>query len=203
MSPDGHTHIRIWKSFFPLFFIVIIFVAVFYNWYFALWMMIGYFLHWGGLEPDLDLISISRSESIWIKTVILIPLVVMSTFYARCLQKWGGHRGFGSHSPFISSAIRLLFFSYPFVLIFRHYFPETPLYFEFFAMWLSLSFADCLHIGADYITGELNFWGRAGAKSRFLNFLMEKIYDFPSDEVLRKRKNRLGHRGHYYEDKNY
>ncbi len=160
-------------------------------------------LHICGFSPDLDLIGISRDESVWIKSIIFIPLVALSTFYAKALNKFGSHRGFLSHGPFISSLIRLLFFGYPFILIFQHYFPDTPMYIEFFAMFIGLSVADNWHIFFDWCTGELNYAGRSGAKSALLNWWIKRKFDFPSDEILRRRKNRKGHRGSYYEEENY
>jgi len=200
MSPDGVTHVKIWKWALPSA-IVICLIVSYWDWYFALFIFVGYLLHVCGFSPDLDLIGISRDESVWIKSIIFIPLVAMSTFYAKALQKFGSHRGFLSHGPFISSAIRLLFFGCPFVLIFRYYFAD-PLYVEFFAMWIGLSIADNWHIFFDWCTGELNYAGRIGAKSSILNWWIKKQFDFPSDETLRRRKNKLGHRGYYYEDEN-
>ena len=156
-----------------------------------MWVFAGYCLHRLGLENDLDLIGINSSEALWIKSVVFIPLVALSTFYARAIQKFGGHRGWLSHGPFISTFIRLMFFGYPFILVFDYIFTDT-MYREFFGMFVGLVYADILHTIADWATGELNFWGRSGAHSRILSWYIKKKYDFPSDETLRKRKNKKG-----------
>ncbi len=134
----------------------------------------------------LDLIGINDDEAFWIRSVILMPFLLMSTFYARAIQKFGGHRGFLSHSFFVSTFIRLMFFSLPFLLVFRHYFLD-PLYVEYTAMFIGLSFADFLHTFFDFVSGEMNFGNRMGGKNIHLKHMLKHFYDFPSDEVIRKK----------------
>lgn len=124
-------------------------------WYIALFVPVGYFLFRFGIEPDLDLVGISSSEADWIKSVVGIPLVAWSTLYARCVQAFGGHRSWASHFPIISTFIRLMWFGFPFVLVFR-YFWLDPLHREFLGLFIGLSIADFWHILADWLSGDKN-----------------------------------------------
>lgn len=162
-------------------------VWYFFGWYIAIWFLFGYWLHWFGFDPDLDLVGLSRSESMWIKSVIFMPLLLMSTFYARALEKFGSHRSIWSHGFFIGTFIRLFYFGAPFILLFRHYYLDS-LVREFFGMYLGLCVADNWHIGADFITGEMNFFGRIGGKNQYLKGLMKKYFDYPKDRVRSKRR---------------
>lgn len=146
--PDGKRHIQIYKKYSSLILIPILISISLGYYYLSIWIFIGYLLHWAGLTPDLDLEGIAGGESMWISSFILIPLVMWSTMYARIIRKFGSHRGFWSHSFLFSTAIRLLWFGFPFVMLFRYFFLD-PLYIEFFGMWIGLSLADSYHILAD------------------------------------------------------
>ena len=146
--PNGKKHKKLYVKYSPILLIPVLISLVFGNWYFALFIIVGYGLHAGGLTPDLDLIGINADEALWIKSVIFIPLVAWSALYARMVQGFGGHRGFLSHSLIISSAIRLLWFGFPFIVAFRYLFID-PIYVEFIAMGIGLSIADAIHILAD------------------------------------------------------
>ena len=61
-------------------------------------------LHGFGIDPDLDLESLNRSEALWIKLIVFIPLIGWSTFYARIFQKWGGHRSIWTHGFKVNEA---------------------------------------------------------------------------------------------------
>lgn len=184
--PDGKTHRKIWKSFIPLAIAIGLFFVIEGWWYFALFFLVGYGLHFLGITNDLDLISINDDEAFWIRSIILMPLLLMSTFYARAIQKFGGHRSFLSHSYFVSTFIRLMYFGFPFILVFRHYFID-PLYVEFSAIYLGLVLADSLHTSADFISGEMNFGNRMGGKNEHLKHLLKHLYDFPSDDVIKRK----------------
>jgi uncharacterized metal-binding protein len=146
--PSGNVHAKIYKKNFYIIFIPILFFCYYGFYYLSLWTFIGFLLHWAGITPDLDLEGINKDEAKWISSFIFIPLVMWSTMYSRILRKFGSHRGFWSHSLFFSSLIRLLWFGFPFILVFRYFFID-PIYIEFFGMWVGLSIADAFHIIAD------------------------------------------------------
>ena len=154
--PSGEVHIKIWRRFFPLTLVVSIIVGLFWNWYVGLFVIIGWGIHGFGIDNDLDLIGMNRSEALWTKYIIFIPLIGWSTFYARIFQDWGGHRSVWTHGFIISSLIRLLFFGFPFVYWFRIYWLDS-LWMEFTGMFIGLCISDSLHTIADMITGEMNF----------------------------------------------
>lgn len=184
--PDGVTHVKIWKTFFPVTVIVAGIYAVFIDWYTALWIIVGGLLHGFGIDPDLDLEGLNRSEALWIKWIFPIPLIGWSTFYARIFQKFGGHRSIWTHGFIISSIIRLLFFGFPFVWLFRQYFLDS-LTREFIGMGIGLIISDNWHIIADMITGEMNFLGRIGGKNEHLKHLMKQWFDYPPDKMIREK----------------
>lgn len=146
--PDGKTHRKIYKKYAPLIIIPMSISFIFGHWYFAIWIFIGYLLHGAGITPDLDLEGINNDEAMWINTFIFIPLVMWSTMYARAIRKFGSHRSFWSHSFVLSSFIRLMWFGFPFIMVFRYFFID-PIYVEFMAMLIGLSIADAYHILAD------------------------------------------------------
>jgi hypothetical protein len=187
--PDGLTHVKIWKAFLPLTISLVVYFAIVGWWYFAIWILFGSFLHWLGFDPDLDLEGINRGEALWIKSIVLIPLIGWSTLYARIFQKFGGHRSIWTHGPFISTFIRLMFFGFPFVWWFRQHYLD-PLYVEFSGIYVGMAISDLWHIGADFITGEMNFFGHAGGKSKFLKHAMKVLFDYPSDIKIRAKQNR-------------
>lgn len=159
--PDGQTHIRIWRTLFPITVVLAICIGFLWNWYVAFWVIVGGLLHGFGFDPDLDLEGISRGEALWIRLIVFIPLIGWSTFYSRILQKWGGHRSLLSHGFFISTFIRLMFFGLPFVYVFRIYFLDS-LWREFLGMFIGLSVSDSWHILADMMTGEMRFMSFKG-----------------------------------------
>ena len=172
--------LRYGNIFFPLTLLVAIIIGFFWNWYIGYFVIAGWGLHGFGIDNDLDLTGISRSEGLWIKLIIFIPLLGWSTLYARIFQGWGGHRGFWTHSFIISTFIRLLFFGFPFVYWFRIYWQDS-LWREFTGMFIGLVISDSLHTIADMITGEMNFGNRFGFKNNNLKGLMKKIFDYPAD----------------------
>ena len=187
--PDGVTHVKIWKSMLPVTIIVALGFVIWGWWYFAIWIMVGAIAHWCLIDPDLDLEGISRIETLWIKSIILIPLIGWSTLYARILQRWGGHRSLLSHGPFISTFIRLAFFGFPFIIWFRHNYLD-PLYVEFSGIYVGLAISDLWHIGADWITGEMGFFGRIGGRNETLKYWMKVLYDYPPDSKIKAKEFR-------------
>lgn len=183
--PDGVTHVKIWKAFFPLTLFVALFIAISWDWYIAFFVIVGWGLHGFGIDNDLDLTGINRGEALWTKLVIFIPLIGWSTFYARILQKWGGHRGYWTHSFIVSTFIRLMFFGYPFIYWFTQHFKDT-LHREFIGMFIGLCISDSFHTIADMITGEVNFGGRFGFKSDILKYLMKIYFDYPPTKKIKK-----------------
>jgi hypothetical protein len=147
---SGKEHYIAWKRFFPMLAGFSFLLALMGYWYLSIWVVVGYLLHGKlGITNDLDLISINQDEAMWIRTIVLIPLVMWSTFYARIMQGLGGHRSFWSHSFGVSTFIRLMFFGFPFILVFRYFFTD-PIYYEFFGMFIGLSIADGIHIIMDW-----------------------------------------------------
>ena len=120
------------------------------------------------ITPDLDLISITESEALAIKSVIFLPLVAWTTLYARIMQVLGGHRGFWSHSLILSTFIRLCWFAFPVVVV-LHLVDLLPLAAQhpvvFIGLLVGLSIADALHIGADLIeTNRKRFIRKTSAR---------------------------------------
>lgn len=171
---------KIWRAFSPVAIIIAGYLIYIGWWYFSLWFCVGYLLHGAGFECDLDLEGVTRAEALWIKSIILIPMIAMSTFYAKCLQKFGGHRSILSHGFFISSFIRLFYFASPFLYILRYKLNYwRPLTLEFTAMFFGLSLADSWHILADLISGEMAFGNRIGGKSIFWKKQLKHFFDYP------------------------
>ena len=176
--PSGEVHVKIWKAFSPITFITAFVVGLFWSWYIALFVIAGWALHGFGFDNDLDLTGMNRSEALWTKWIIPIPLIGWSTFYARIFQSWGGHRGFWTHGFIVSTFIRLMFFGFPFIYWFRIYWIDD-LVREFIGIFIGLSISDSLHTIADMVTGEMNFGNRFGFKNDALKWLMKKWFDYP------------------------
>lgn len=183
--PDGKTHRKIWKFFIPLPLLIGFAFSIIGYWYFSIFILLGYLLHGLGITNDLDLIGINSDEALWIKSVIFLPLILLSTLYARIIQKLGGHRSFLSHGYIISSVIRLAWFSLPFVLIFRHFFTD-PLYIEFLGLLTGLSIADSIHTTADAIVGEMNFKGLKWMNNRLFKRIIKTLFGYPETKGKKK-----------------
>ena len=105
------------------------------------------------LTPDLDLISITDSEALAIKSVVFLPLIAWSTLYARIMQVFGGHRSMWSHLPVFSTFIRLCWFSFPLVALmyFLGWLGHGQNYIPYFVgLLFGLSMSDTVHSVADF-----------------------------------------------------
>jgi len=158
-----------------------------FDWTVAIWIIAGAYLHWFGIEPDLDLHGISRAEAQWTRWIVPIPLIGWSTLYARIFRDFGSHRGVWTHGLFISTFIRLMYFGFPFLWLYRNYFGyEHDLIREFAGMYIGLSISDALHILADAGTGEMNFGGRN--RIEFIGRFIKRKFDFPKTKKVSRNK---------------
>jgi len=100
--PSGKVHIRFWGYFLP-FLATISLILMFYSFWFGIMLLLGYLLGYI-TDPDLDQIGISSAEGRALRKFgILGVLWIMYWLpYAYVFP----HRGFLSHSIFISTAIR-------------------------------------------------------------------------------------------------
>ena len=135
-------------------------------------------LHGFGIDPDLDLEGLNRSEALWIRLIVFIPLIGWSTFYARIFQKFGGHRSIWTHGFIISTFIRLMFFGFPFVWWFRDHYLDS-LWREFTGMFIGLCISDNWHILADMMVGEMNFFGKmTGGGNAFTKGIIRELFGY-------------------------
>ena len=118
---------------------------------FGLALFAGYMLSFW-FEPDLDQIGITRSEAMFIKYVVTIPIVAWSSLYARIMQVLGGHRSFWSHFPFISTFIRMCWFGVWVVALlwFTGILPDPRAIDVAFGVWVGMSVGDTIHYILDY-----------------------------------------------------
>jgi uncharacterized metal-binding protein len=157
--PDGKTHHLLWKKFRSPAMVAsaamvvptqMITGSVDTGLIVAASSVVGYLL--GDLvTPDWDLVGIDRAEAMAIKSVILIPVVAWTTLYARIMQVLGGHRGFWSHAPLISSFIRLCWISLPLVVLMHFMGWLGHNYIPYFVgVLIGLSLSDTVHAVADF-----------------------------------------------------
>ena len=147
--PLGKAHEKLWRH--PVIRNTAILISViigvgFKNPLLGIGFYFGYVLHrW--LDPDLDLLGRSLSERRMIWDFGLLGYVFRSywTIYAKvCKLVGGGHRGWLSHSPLLSSAFRLAF---GFWWLYFFWVPPMELV---IVVWLGLSYSDLVHILADF-----------------------------------------------------
>lgn len=188
--PSGKVHVKIWKSLFPITVVIGVLIGIFWRVDVGFWTIIGGLLHGFGIDNDLDLTGMNRSEALWTQWVIFIPLVGWSTFYSRIFQNHGGHRSFWTHGFFISSAIRLLFFAFPFLEYFKNDIHRSLLP-EFIGMFIGLSISDSWHTIADMITGEMNFGKKKIFFIPFKNYFRKKIQTMEEQNGSKKKKNKI------------
>lgn len=117
--PDGKTHKILHDVFYPLPFAVVgyLFYAVTVPMttsdlltVFAI--PVGYYLG-SYIDPDLDLPTRTHAENMWRRTRIFWPMNIWWRMYAVLARFMGGHRSYLTHAPFISTAIRFVWFLFP------------------------------------------------------------------------------------------
>lgn len=118
--------------------------------------LIGYILgRW--IDPDWDLVTANNSESRMIK-----ELPILGSFLFGISSTYGSfffhhHRGFFSHFPFISTAIRLFFvFVIPFIILDEkgiNFIGNGWIWF-WAGVWIGLSQADAIHWFLDMTYGD-------------------------------------------------
>lgn len=152
--PDGKTHYKYYSRVgYPLL-LAIDLPLMFLNWKVAIGDLLGYFLHLF-VDPDLDQIGISRAEGRLMQTLgfFAAPWIMYWVPYALLFP----HRGFGSHSPIISTLIRLGYLLItPTILIYSSGNPWWEEWWMTFlksevllGIFIGLSRADFIHIWLD------------------------------------------------------
>lgn len=117
--------------------------------------VMGYFI-----TPDLDQVGMTSDEGRLMEAFGILGVLIVMIFlpYAFIMRFVGfgkkGHRNFFSHTPWISTLIRLVWLYFPFYRIWASYFPETHITiwhsFIFFGQWWGLGFADLVHWILDF-----------------------------------------------------
>ena len=146
--PSGRIHRRLHKSALARnsALIVAVLVGVSVGVQFGILYYFGFAIHrW--IDPDLDLKGYSDSEARMIQDFGLFGYVLRAYFniYARvCYAIGGKHRGWMSHSPLLSTFIRLVWLLWwvPFVV-------RVP-WEAYVVVWAGLAHADLIHILADF-----------------------------------------------------
>lgn len=140
--PDGKTHFeyytRGWVAILP----TSIILSVGINPILGVSTMLGYALgRW--IDPDLDQVSITSAEGRILNDFRILGYIMVgySTIYGAVFRKH--HRSFITHFPFVSTAIRLLYFFW-WVYFLRN--TWHPWYWMvILGVWIGLSVADTVH----------------------------------------------------------
>lgn len=164
IMPDGKTHYKLWKQWFPLAMAgsvaagvgttvltgdIVVALKV------TVASAAGYVVG-SVVTPDADLITIDRGEALAIKSIVFLPIIAWSTAYAKIMQAFGGHRSLWSHLPVFSTLLRMCWFALPLVLImyWAGLVPGVDYSAYFIGLWLGLSISDAVHSGADYLSSK-------------------------------------------------
>jgi hypothetical protein len=110
------------------------------------------------IDPDLDLISTSASESRLMEDFGIFGSIIVGYFviYAYLMRFVGigkkGHRNFYSHFPGVSTIIRLIWLLAPPTLV-SWWFMDIPteLWVLYAGLFCGLLLADCIHFILDYV----------------------------------------------------
>jgi len=93
-----------------------------YNWLFSFIFCLWNYWLCRLLDPDLDMLGETTSESTGIRMLRRIPLigwlllafwVSYTTFYAAIISSFGGHRSWLSHGLIVGTVFRMIFFNIP------------------------------------------------------------------------------------------
>lgn len=158
--PDGKTHLKLWRVFYPLAVCVSLVLGV-YIFYFsgfyslgigvAISILFGYFLG-EFIDPDWDEMSATNSEGRLVKIPVIGVLVYgISSIYGAIFRRH--HRSFLTHFPFVSTLIRLLFVFWWFIpLYYFNIIPYSEIQgYAWLGIWTGLSIADTIHYCADLL----------------------------------------------------
>jgi len=157
--PDGRTHRKIHRIFWPLPIAsagLLFYYALPWTWPSTVMVAVIPFGYWLGnlIDPDLDLPRQTEAERQWRACVIFLPMLIWWWLYAILAKAFGGHRSFLTHAPFISTAIRMVWFLLPFILlaylsgVFLPSVKETSLA-VLAGVYIGLSISDLVHVIAD------------------------------------------------------
>lgn len=158
--PNGSTHKAIWAVAFPTSVVAAILVDYAMDpkgveVMLPISIPFGYFF---GLlvDPDLDIPSHTDAKRRWSYSWITVPIRWWWTGYARLMRALGAsHRSFITHMPGISTAIRLLWFVAPMLVLMLVLQVPWGLVglqkYSLVGVWIGLSIADTFHALADLI----------------------------------------------------
>lgn len=154
--PDGLTHYTVYKKGYWLMFPVSFLAGAFINPLIGAGLFSGYIFHrWA--DNDLDLMGASSCEGRQVNELPIIGhfLFGISSTYGSMFRRY--HRKFITHFPFVSTAIRLLFFGMPIYFVLKSFdfnLNEVPVYYFVVSFWIGLSLADTIHYVLDMLFGD-------------------------------------------------
>jgi uncharacterized metal-binding protein len=153
--PTGETHLKIWKVGTMVAIPTSIYLAITKQPLIGIGFGIGY-LTGLFIDPDADEMGATSGEGRMVKIPILGWIMYgISSVYGAIFRRH--HRSFLTHFPFVSTAIRLLFFFFwiPILYYFNllHWQPWHLTFYLWF--WIGLSCADALHWMADMIVSDV------------------------------------------------
>jgi hypothetical protein len=176
-------------------FIVLLFVLKIQDYNAWIFLVLYPLFYWIGnfLEPDSDLISLSSSDGAMLRlrqiNIIIgfwgLLLAIWSMIYAWIINK---HRSFWSHSIFVSTVIRVIWWNIPIFFIlsqiafYNHWifeemfyqaYSEYWIYGYFLAMFSALFFSDCIHIVLDTEAAKGTLYQTVKHNSKDHNYKME------------------------------
>lgn len=154
--PDGLTHLKYYNQGWVATLPTSAIIAVAINPWLGVGMLVGYGLgRW--IDPDLDQVGITSSEGRIINELRIVGYVIVgySTIYGAWFRRY--HRSWITHFPFVSSAIRLIYFFWWLYFVINVLYPwqESVI----IGTWVGLSMADTIHYVLDKFfpdTGKTN-----------------------------------------------
>jgi len=152
--PNGEVHFAKWKLGW-LGVVPTSFVLLPLSPYASVGLLVGYGLgRW--IDPDLDQITITKSESRMISDFHIVGwlLVAYSTIYGTAFRR--KHRSFWTHFPFVSTAIRYVYwFWWIGLLYWKDVIQYSNIHLVFImCSFFGLSIADIIHWALDKYYGE-------------------------------------------------
>ena len=153
--PSGDIHYRYFKSGYILMLPASI-ITMFMNFDIGLGILAGYTFHrW--CDNDLDIMGASACEGRQVNELPVVGhfLFGISSTYGSMFRRY--HRKFITHFPFVSTAIRLLFFGMPIYFMLKSFdfnFNTIPVYYFIVSFWIGLSLADSIHYVLDMLYGD-------------------------------------------------
>jgi uncharacterized metal-binding protein len=162
--PNGTTHLRLWKAgVAPVALGCVVSLAQSSDpqkYLTVTCVFLGYLMGYA-VDPDMDMMTNTRSKKIWKSHWFLLPLYPWWLAYSWVANRYlGGHRSIMTHLPGLSSGLRMAWLGLPLLILtmflgftwvsvqssYSMYLIQIA-----FGIWIGLSLSDTIHFVADLI----------------------------------------------------